>query len=301
MERDTPGNDRAVDEQKKTAPVVELSAVSATPVIIETVQHSDNSNSAPPNLHPMVDAPAPIIPVALARAETRQAVPERPIPITQTAARVEEAEAEEPVMAATPTAADPLPMDSASPAPTEEPATPVMVDSIIDQASINGRMSQETVSTSYPPPKRRDTPRTPTNDRIFPNELTRETVRLPAEQVSGQRPERQVLFNSNSTAIGEEYVGQLSEVVEWLKRHTEDTARIIGYADNSGNRYYNLELSFKRADAVAAYLEKKNIAKSRLHVEGRGVYPVLRSRSDNRARARHMQRLVKIVIVPPVN
>jgi putative secretion ATPase (PEP-CTERM system associated) len=297
--RDTPRNDRADDDQKKTAPVFELSAVAATPAIIETAQ--DTENSAPPNLHPMVDAPAPIIPVALARAETRQAVPERPIQITQTAARVEEAEAEEPVMAATSTAGDPLPMDSASPAPTEEPATPVMVDSIIDQASINGRMSQETVSTSYPPPKRRDTPRAPTNDRIFPNELTRETPRLPAERASGQRPEQQVLFNSNSTAIGEEYVGQLSEVVAWLKRHTEDTARIIGYADNSGNRYYNLELSFKRADAVAAYLEKKNIAKSRLHVEGRGVYPVLRSRSDNRARARHLQRLVKIVIVPPVN
>ncbi|WP_275097569.1 AAA family ATPase [Sedimenticola hydrogenitrophicus] len=297
--RDTPRNDRVIDEQKKTAPVVEQSAVSATPANSETAQHTDNS--APPNLHPMVDTPAPIIPVALAPEETGQAVPELPIPITQTTVRVVEEETEEPVMAATPTAGDPLPMDGASPAPADEPASPVTVDSIIDQAAINGRMSQETVSTSYPPPKRKDIPRTPTNDRILYHEQTRETAGLPAEQASGQRPERQVLFNSNSTAIGEEYVGQLSEVVEWLKRHTEDTARIIGYADNSGNRYYNLELSFKRADAVAAYLEKKNIAKSRLHVEGRGVYPVLRSRSDNRARARHMQRLVKIVIVPPVN
>jgi outer membrane protein OmpA-like peptidoglycan-associated protein len=298
-ERDTPRNDRAVDEQKKTAPVGELSAVSATSAIIETAQHTDNST--PPNLNPVVETPAPIIPVALAPAETGQAVPELPIPITQTAARIVEAETEEPVMAATPTAGDPLPMVSASPAPADEPATPVTMNSIVDEASINGWMSQETVPTSYPPPKRKDTPHTPASDRVLSNERARETARLPTEQASGQRPERQVLFNSNSTAIGEEYVGQLSEVVEWLKRHTEDTARIIGYADNSGNRYYNLELSFKRADAVAAYLEKKNIAKSRLHVEGRGVYPVLRSRSDNGARARHMQRLVKIVIVPPVN
>ncbi|WP_260291711.1 AAA family ATPase [Sedimenticola hydrogenitrophicus] len=267
-ERDTPLDDRVVNEQKKTVPDIELSVISA-PAIVDSATNPDNS--VPPNPDTMADTQVPLIPVAPAPVEPGKVVPEEPsIPRTQATERIADTE-EQPVMEGAPTAGDPLPVDSVPPPPADQPASLVAVDSITDEGSINGAVSPETIPTSYALPKKRDeTPRTRDSDRLRSDQRARETVRPPAEQASGQRPEQQVFFSSNSIAVGEEYADQLSEVVEWLEQHTEDTARIIGYADNSGNRYYNLELSFKRANAVAAYLEKKKLPKAAFMLKDAG-------------------------------
>ncbi len=112
--------------------------------------------------------------------------------------------------------------------------------------------------------------------------------------------EKKILFRSDSTVIADEYRPILNEVVDWLENHPAYTAKIIGYADNRGDANYNLVLSLKRAKAVAGYLEKKNIARARLHIVGRGVYPEskISVTDDNATARRHLQRLVEIVAKP---
>lgn len=109
---------------------------------------------------------------------------------------------------------------------------------------------------------------------------------------------KKILFSIDSTAINDEYSGLLSEVVDWLQLHTGQSVRIIGYADSIGDTQYNQALSLKRAKEVAAYLADKNIAQNRLHIEGRGVYPVTGDGFSNGSNTRQMQRLVEIVSSP---
>ena len=48
--------------------------------------------------------------------------------------------------------------------------------------------------------------------------------------------------------------------------------RVTGYADERGDRDYNLALSRRRAEAVAQYLVASGIDAGQLSVEGRGIY-----------------------------
>lgn len=109
---------------------------------------------------------------------------------------------------------------------------------------------------------------------------------------------KKIFFRSDSTFIKDEYKAQLSQVAEWLQAHDGSSVHIIGYADNRGDPAYNQALSLKRAKAVAAYLESKNVHDSRFRIEGRGVYSGTDSPSTGATRERQMQRLVVIVAAP---
>lgn len=110
-----------------------------------------------------------------------------------------------------------------------------------------------------------------------------------------------ILFGSDSAVIADVYDSTLSEIVEWLKRNARHSAYITGYADSRGDTVYNQKLSLNRAKAVAAYLEKKNIANTRLHVEGRGVYPVKDTPSNEGITTRQSQRMVEVIVRPGGN
>ena len=62
----------------------------------------------------------------------------------------------------------------------------------------------------------------------------------------------------------------LDSVVTRLKANPDETVTVKGYTDDVGSAEYNLNLSKKRANAVAAYLEGKGISSSRITTEGLG-------------------------------
>ncbi len=62
----------------------------------------------------------------------------------------------------------------------------------------------------------------------------------------------------------------LDEAAATLSKHPDLSVHIDGYCDARGGVKYNLRLSEKRAKAVAAYLEGKGIAASRLIPRGFG-------------------------------
>ncbi len=70
---------------------------------------------------------------------------------------------------------------------------------------------------------------------------------------------RTVYFNFNSSALTPAAKTKLNALAKSLKSTNVASVKIIGFADEIGTQSYNLRLSQKRANAVAAYLRGKGI------------------------------------------
>ncbi|MCO5248358.1 MAG: OmpA family protein [Chitinophagales bacterium] len=81
---------------------------------------------------------------------------------------------------------------------------------------------------------------------------------------------KNVLFKTDSYELESESYPELQKVVEFLQKHPNLKASIIGHTDNVGSTVHNLELSKNRAQAVVDYLINKGIASNRLTVKGVG-------------------------------
>lgn len=91
---------------------------------------------------------------------------------------------------------------------------------------------------------------------------------FPTERVI--RFETNILFELGSHRLTDMAKAVLDKLSETMRQHPEVRVRLIGHTDNIGPAEYNLELSRKRATAVASYLMEKGIAAERIRVEGRG-------------------------------
>lgn len=70
---------------------------------------------------------------------------------------------------------------------------------------------------------------------------------------------RTVYFNFNSAALTPAARTKLNTLAKALKSKNAISVKIIGFADEIGTESYNLRLSQKRANSVAAYLRGKGI------------------------------------------
>ncbi len=70
---------------------------------------------------------------------------------------------------------------------------------------------------------------------------------------------RTVYFNFNSSALTPAAKTKLNALAKGLKSTNVASVNIVGFADEIGTQSYNVRLSQKRANAVAAYLRGKGI------------------------------------------
>jgi OOP family OmpA-OmpF porin len=70
---------------------------------------------------------------------------------------------------------------------------------------------------------------------------------------------RTVYFNFNSSALTPAAKTKLNTLAAALKTSKVSSVKIVGFADEIGTPSYNLRLSQKRANAVAAYLRGKGL------------------------------------------
>ncbi|MBK1708009.1 AAA family ATPase [Marichromatium gracile] len=80
----------------------------------------------------------------------------------------------------------------------------------------------------------------------------------------------QVVFGWNSTEVEGRFAGRLDVLIEAYRSRDDLGIEIVGYSDALGDPAYNLDLSRRRAQAVADYLVAGGLAPDRLRVEGRG-------------------------------
>jgi outer membrane protein OmpA-like peptidoglycan-associated protein len=73
-----------------------------------------------------------------------------------------------------------------------------------------------------------------------------------------------LIFQLNSSDIGESYKSDLASAAEVFKKYPETNIVIEGHTDDTGPDDYNMTLSEKRAKAVQAFLEAKGVKADRM-------------------------------------
>ena len=105
-----------------------------------------------------------------------------------------------------------------------------------------------------------------------------------------------VTFAVDSTTISPSFRAALDEVAGSLQRYPNSLVDVMGHTDSTGSDSHNLDLSRRRAEAVANHLVSRNVSRARIATIGYGEqYP----RADNTtAEGRALNRRVEIRITP---
>ena len=83
--------------------------------------------------------------------------------------------------------------------------------------------------------------------------------------------ERNVItFAEGSAAISSGSRGVLNALASVALRCDRFSIEVAGHTDNTGDRAFNMDLSHRRADAVAGYLAGQGVARQRLSAHGYG-------------------------------
>jgi outer membrane protein OmpA-like peptidoglycan-associated protein len=81
---------------------------------------------------------------------------------------------------------------------------------------------------------------------------------------------KNIFFETNSWQLLEESETQLDDMAQFMRLNPGVIMEVIGHTDRVGTAAYNLELSKKRAEAVAVELKKRNIEPYRIKSRGVG-------------------------------
>ena len=94
---------------------------------------------------------------------------------------------------------------------------------------------------------------------------------VPVEVKKPEPMQQDVFFALNSSVIREGEKSKIEALATYLKENAEAKVTVTGYADKeTGNPRYNLTLSQKRAEAVAAVLKAAGIDGARITVDAKG-------------------------------
>lgn len=105
-----------------------------------------------------------------------------------------------------------------------------------------------------------------------------------------------ITFALNSADLNAQFYSALEGVALVLKEYNKTVVEIAGHTDSSGSDAYNLQLSQRRAQAVASYLTGQGVKSERLITVGAGeAYPIASNDTDQ---GRAANRRVELTIVP---
>lgn len=92
-----------------------------------------------------------------------------------------------------------------------------------------------------------------------------------AQPVKVEPMTRNIVFAIDKDQITEAEMAKIYELANYMKQHKDAKVSIIGYADkDTGNPAYNMALSQRRAEAVAAALSGQSISASRITIDAKG-------------------------------
>ncbi len=104
-----------------------------------------------------------------------------------------------------------------------------------------------------------------------------------------------ITFATDSAVFQTSFNKVLDSVAKVLKEYDQTLVQVVGYTDNTGTLAYNNQLSLKRAQAVATYLQNRGVSASRLSVMGMGPNNPIASNST--AAGREQNRRVEITLI----
>src|SRR5690606_26330646 len=105
-----------------------------------------------------------------------------------------------------------------------------------------------------------------------------------------------ITFALNSADLNAQFFNALDGVGLVLKEYDKTVIEVAGHTDSIGSDAYNLQLSQRRAQAVASYLASQGVKNERLITVGAGeAYPIA---SNDTEQGRAANRRVELTIVP---
>jgi outer membrane protein OmpA-like peptidoglycan-associated protein len=105
-----------------------------------------------------------------------------------------------------------------------------------------------------------------------------------------------VSFASGSSSIDTRLHPTLDKIANTLNEYPASTVTVVGHTDSVGSAQANLELSGRRAAAVADYLVQRGVQRNRMVVETRGEAEPIADNSTEAGRAQN--RRVEMLIRP---
>ena len=104
-----------------------------------------------------------------------------------------------------------------------------------------------------------------------------------------------VSFASGSAAIDTRLYPTLDKLANTLNEYPASTIAVVGHTDSQGSSQDNLELSGRRAAAVADYLAMRGVQRNRVTVSGRGeAEPIADNATEaGRAQNRRVEMLIR--------
>lgn len=79
-----------------------------------------------------------------------------------------------------------------------------------------------------------------------------------------------ILFAFDSDALQPNARANLTELAQSLQRHPATNVLIVGHTDATGADDYNMNLSYRRANSAAQYLQAQGVSSARVETAGRG-------------------------------
>ena len=105
-------------------------------------------------------------------------------------------------------------------------------------------------------------------------------------------------FNTNSSDIKPGFHTTMDKIADVVTRYGKTTLTVAGHTDDVGSAQYNQQLSQRRAQAVAQYLESHRVDPVRLAIVGKGESMPIASNTSDSGRAEN--RRVEIYVEPVV-
>jgi outer membrane protein OmpA-like peptidoglycan-associated protein len=108
----------------------------------------------------------------------------------------------------------------------------------------------------------------------------------------------EVTFDVDKADIRRAFRPSLNRIARILRRYDRTVVHVIGHTDSTGSDAYNQDLSERRAEAVADYLESRGVPPGRVLPQGRGKREP-RAENDT-PQGRQLNRRVEIYIKPVI-
>jgi len=110
------------------------------------------------------------------------------------------------------------------------------------------------------------------------------------------RLKNDLLFDTGKDALRDTARGQLQDLGQILAKYKDDRIRVQGFADNTGSEQLNLQLSERRADAVAGVLRQQGVREQQILTSGLGEgHPIdTNSTPEGRAKNRRVELYIDV-------
>jgi len=104
-----------------------------------------------------------------------------------------------------------------------------------------------------------------------------------------------ISFMTSSDRLTKKSKVLLDKVTEMIKKHSDFQYSIEGHTDIWGNKYFNKDLSEKRAKSVMTYLVSKGISSDILSSKGFGSTKPIASNKTKYGRLKNRRVILKVI------